>query len=250
MRLLPDQHSVDLPAVARHRWNADSSGHLRRADRGGPARRAGQLSRTLATAAVALLSLIAACGSAVGQPPSRIPARASLFRAIPAACSLMDATTASLLGLNAKGHQPQPTAREPGLTEEYCEWASDSGDPSGPSPSPSGLIGPVSSSLVVIVDLFTAAAGQGPAAAAQSQLQENASEQEQADNSRASPVAGLADGAFIEYVARADIRESQVQARDQNVLVTVAYTGDGNQASINREALTAARAVLATLAAS
>jgi hypothetical protein len=201
---------------------------------------------------VALLSLIAACGSAAGQPPTRIPARASLFRAIPAACSLMDAATASLLGLNAKGRQPLPTAREPGLTEEYCDWVSGSGDPSGPrpKPGPSGLIGPSSSSLVVIVDLFTAAAGQDPAAAAQSQLQENADEQVQADNSRASRVAGLADGAFIEYVARADIHESQVQARDQNVLVTVAYTGDGSRASVNGEALTAARAILATLAAS
>jgi hypothetical protein len=243
MRLLSDRHSVDLPGVARHGQNADS-GHGRRADRSDPAWRA------VATAAVALVGLTAACGSAVGQPPSRIPARASLFRAIPAACSLIDAKTASLLGLNAKGRQPLPTARDPGLTEEYCDWVSDPGDSSGPSPSPSGLIGPSSSSLFVIGDLFTAAAGQGPAAAAQSQLHESVSEQEQADHSRPKPVAGLADGAFIEYVARADIHQSQLQARDQNVLVTVAYTGDGSEASINGKALTAARAILAALAAS
>lgn len=250
MRLRPDQHSAGSPGAARHGRDADGSGHGRRAGQGGPAWRGGHVSPAVATAAVALLSLIAACGSAAGQPPSRIPARASLFRAIPAACSLMDAATASLLGLNAKGQQPQPAAREPGLTEEYCDWAPDSDEPGSPSPSPSGLTGPVSSSLVVIVDLFTAAAGQNPAAAAQSQLQENASEQEQADNSRASRVAGLADGAFIEYVTRADIRESQVQARDQNVLVTVAYAADGSQATINGEALTAARAILAALNAS
>jgi hypothetical protein len=237
MRLLP---------TAENGWSADRLSLASAVGRGGPAWRGGHASRRVGTAALALLSLIAACGSAAGAPPARIPARASLFRTIPAACSLVNASTASLLGLNAKGQQFQPTAREPGVTEEYCQWVSDSGDPSGPSPG-----GPSRFNLLVIVDLFTAATGQqAPAAAAQSQLQESVSEQEQADNSRASPVAGLANGAFMEHVARAGISESQLQARDQNVLVTVTYAGNGTEASINNQALTAARAILAGLAAS
>jgi hypothetical protein len=258
--LMPDQLSADLLGTAAPGRGADRS-HVRRAGCGvriGGPHRAGHVSLALAAAALALLGLITACGSAAGQPPSRIPPRASLFRTIPAACSLMDAGTASLLGLNAKG-KPQSTAREPGVTEEYCDWTSGSDDPSSPSspagssasPSPSGLTSLGSSYLQVIVDLFTAAAGQAPAAAAQAQLQQNVSTDEQANNSHASPVAGLADGGFIEYVSRPDITESLVQARDQNVLIAVVYGAvSGSRSGIDSQALTGARAVLASLAAS
>lgn len=247
---MPDRPAVDVGGAAAPGRGADR-GHVRRADSGGRiswACRGSQVSLALAAAAVALLGLITACGSAAGQPPDRIPPRASLFRAIPAACSLVDASTASLLGLNPKGQQ-QPTSREGGVTEETCSWVSESGGSPG---RPSSASSPSPFTLLAIVDLVTAATGQAPAAAAQADFQQEVTTNTQADGSRASPVAGLADRAFIEHVTRATLSESLVEIQDQNVVLTVTYGGSPGTApaAINSEALTAARALLAALGAS
>jgi len=200
----------------------------------------GVVRRALAAATVAVPGMIAACGSAGSQPPTSVqpavPARSSVFATIPAACSLLNSRTLSQLGLAAKGQQ-QPTAQETGDTEENCSW----------SPQPSN---PVSPTLTIIVDLLTAAYGQTPAAV----FQGNVSTQEQIDGSRASRVHGLADEAFINQVTRGSLIQAQLQVRDQNVLLTFAYSEPTSSESISAPlsdgVLSAARAVVTTLGAS
>jgi hypothetical protein len=222
-----DHFSGYLPDTARHRSGAHAT-----------------VRRALAAATMALPGMIAACSSATSQPPTSVhpavPARSSVFATIPPACSLLNSRTLSQLGLAAKGQQ-RPSAQETGLTEEYCTWTSRPGNP-------------VSPTVTIIVDLFTAAYGQAPAVAAQQQFQNNVSEQAQADGSRASRVRGLADEAFINQVTRGSLSQSQVQVLDQNVLLTLAYGEPASSESISAPlsdgALTAARAILTTLGAS
>jgi len=197
--------------------------------------------RVLAAATtITLPGMIAACSSGSSQPPTSVqpavPARSSVFATIPAACSLLNGRTLSQLGLAAKGQQ-QPTAQETGVTEEYCTWTTRPGNP-------------VSPSLDIVVDLFTAAYGQTPAAA----FQNNVSSQEQIDGSHASRVHGLADEAFINQVTRGGFSQSQLQVLDQNVILTFAFgeptSSESISAPLSDGALTAARAVVTTLGAS
>lgn len=197
-----------------------------------------------AVAGSALLVLMVGCASAGAgsKPPARIPAHAGNFTAVPAACSLVSQETSKTLGLRAKGSE-QPTARETGVQEKTCVWPSAAAHSGGRS-------------LTVIADLFTAAGGQAPATAATDQFQENTSSQEQADGTRGHAISGLANQAFINQVTRSAISQVQVVARDQNVLVTIAYSGFGTASrpvatsALDAGALTATRAVLSALAGS
>jgi hypothetical protein len=189
---------------------------------------------------MALPGMIAACSSAGSQPPTSVqpavPARSSVFATIPAACSLLSGRALSQLGLAAKG-EPQPSAQETGITEEYCSWTTRSDNP-------------VSPMLTIVVDLLTAAYGQTPAAV----FQNNVSTQEQIDGTPASRVHGLADEAFINQVTRGSLIQAQLQVMDQNVLLTCGYSEPTSSESISAPvsdgALTAARAILTALGAS
>jgi hypothetical protein len=195
---------------------------------------------TRAAAGSALLVMTAGCASTGAS--SKPPVHAGNFTAVAAACSLISGPTAKTLGLKAKGSE-QPTARRTGVEEKTCIW-------------PAAATHSGGRSLTVIVDLFTAAGGQTPAAAATDQFQANTSTQEQADGSRGHSVAGLANQAFIDQVRRSSISEVQLVTRDQNVLVTIAYDGFGTAtkpvatSALDAGALTAARTALSALASS
>lgn len=227
MAIMRDPFSGYLPDTARHRPGAHAT-----------------VRRALAAATMALPGMIVACSSANSQPPTSVrpavPARSSILATIPAACSLLNSRTLSQLGLAAKGQQ-QPSTQDTGLTEETCVWASRPGNP-------------VSPTVTIIVDLFTAADGQAPAVAAQQQFQDNVSSQAQIDGSHASRVHGLADEAFINQVTRSSFSQSQLQVLDQNVILTIAYgeptSSESISAPLSDGALTAARAILTTLGAS
>lgn len=196
---------------------------------------------TRVAAAAALLGMTAGCGAtASSKPPASIPAHAGNFSALPSACSLVSPQTLKTLGLQAK-HVEQTNTQQTGIRELTCAWGSPAGGHGG------------ARSLIVIADLFTAATGQAPAAAAKDRFQQNTSDQAQADGHRGRAVSGLADEAFTDEVTRAGDSQSQVAVRDQNVLVTVDYgvaaaNGGPNAASAaDSGALTAARAVLSAL---
>lgn len=199
---------------------------------------------TRAAAGSALLVITVGCASTGGSsgPPARVRAHTGNFTAVPAACSLLSPETARALGLRAKGSE-QPTARRTGVQEKTCIW-------------PAAAVHSGGRSLTVIADLFTAAGGQAPAAAAMAQFQENTSTQEQADGNRGHAVSGLANQAFINQVRRSSISQVQLVTRDQNVLVTIAYSGFGTASrpvptsTLDDGALTAARAALSALSGS
>jgi hypothetical protein len=200
---------------------------------------------TRAAGAAALLALAAGCGSTVAgsQPPARIPVHAGIFSALPSACSLVNAGTLNTLGLKAK-HTEQSNVQQGGVREKTCAWGSPAGGHGG------------SRSLIVIADLFTPATGQAPATAAEDQFQQNTSDQAQADGTPGHAVSGLANEAFTDEVTRSGASQSQVAARDQNILVTVNYgvmgTGSRSNAvsAADSGALTAARAALSALSGS
>lgn len=200
------------------------------------------LTRAAAGSALLVMTVGCASTSAGSKPPASIPAHAGDFTAVPAACSLISAETSKTLGLRAKGSE-QPTARQTGVQEKTCVWPSAAAHSGGRS-------------LTVIADLFTAAYGQAPATAAMDQFQDNTSTQEQADGTRGHAVSGLANQAFINQVRRSGISQVQVVTRDQNVLVTIAYSGFGTASrpvatsALDGGALTATRAVLSALAGS
>ena len=191
----------------------------------------------------ALLAMTAGCGATVAssKPPARKPAHAGNFSALPSACTVVKPETLKTLGLQAK-HVEQTNTQQTGIRERTCAWGSPAGGHDG------------TRSLILITDLFTAATGEAPAAAAKDHFQQNTSDQAQADGHRGHAVSGLADEAFIDQVTRSGDSQSQVAVRDQNVLVTVDYgvtaaNGRPNAASVaDSGALTAARAVLSALA--
>jgi hypothetical protein len=200
---------------------------------------------TRAAAGAALLGMTAGCAATVAgnPPPARIPAHAGIFSAFPSACSLVNPQTLKTLGLQAR-HVQQTDAQQTGVREKTCAWGSPAGGHDG------------TRSLILIADLFTAAAGQAPATAAQDHFQQNTSDQAQADANPGHAVSGLANEAFTDQVTRSGGSQSQVTVRDQNVLVTVDYGFMPANSRLNaatttdRGALIIARAVLSALAGS
>lgn len=200
---------------------------------------------TRAVAGAALLGMTAGCGASVAgrPPPARIPAHTGIFSALPSACSLVNPQTLKTLGLQAR-HVQQTDAQQTGVREKTCAWGSPAGGHDG------------TRSLILIADLFTAAAGQAPATAAQDHFQQNTSDQAQADGNPGHAVSGLANEAFTDQVTRSGESQSQVTVRDQNILVTVSYglmpaNSKPNAATTtDRGALITARAVLSALAGS
>lgn len=197
---------------------------------------------TRAAAGAVLLGVTAGCASSVAgsPPPARIPAHSGIFSALASACSLVNPQTLKTLGLQAQ-HVQETDTQQAGVQEKTCAWGSPAGGHDG------------TRSLILIADLFTAATGEAPAAAAEDHFQENTSDQAQADGNRGHAVSGLANEAFADQVTRSGETQSQVAVRDQNVLVTVDYgvmaaSGGPNAASAaGGGALTAARAVLSAL---